>query len=478
MIPGSVVLLATEPDDSQAGRDWMDLLRRFLGAPRDYAIFVLTYPGSALQSLSAQPGLTIAAEAAPQGSSFARASALRRRLKALPPESAWRVIATHSDAEHYAAIWHKLATPAPIAVFKTQFHVPHIAKTKFNKWRFGKITDANLIRTREEETTLRTPGDADRARLYLDRPFVVGWPVLAEDSSLKRLDHAFLSLLAPTRVDPLNGPKRSFAHIELAYITHFYSNQTVNTAVGDLLSRYAKYDPALLDRIHFVIVDDGSPLQTPVPDLPLNLTWLRVREDIPWNQPGARNLGAVYAKSDKILITDLDHEFPEDTLRKLVERRSPGKRIRKFWRRRSDGGYYECHPNTFFLSRGRFLELYGYEEEFCGGYASDDIRFIKFQKVHGTLVNYLPKDYWCTEREIDRKRGYHSLARDHSINTSVDSRKRLELEHFGPATGHSRMFLNFTWDVVVQRWRDVTIQFPRKAWWKSLQALRQVLPRF
>jgi hypothetical protein len=98
--------------------------------------------------------------------------------------------------------------------------------------------------------------------------------------------------------------------------------------------------------------------------------------------------------------------------------------------------------------------------------------------VHGSLVSYLPKRCWCFEREIDRKRGYHSLARDHSINTTVDSRKRLELEHFGPATGHSRMFLNFTWDVVVSRWRDVDPVFRRRPWWKAFQALRQIWPRF
>ena len=75
---------------------------------------------------------------------------------------------------------------------------------------------------------------------------------------------------------------------------------------------------------------EDSPLQTDPPDLPLNLTWIRIREDIAWNQPGARNLGAVYAKSDKILITDLDHEFPEATLRAL-ERRGHRVRFGETW---------------------------------------------------------------------------------------------------------------------------------------------------
>jgi hypothetical protein len=180
-----------------------------------------------------------------------------------------------------------------------------------------------------------------------------------------------------------------------------------------------------------------------------------------------------------MLVTDVDHEFPEEVLRRLVERRACGKRIFKFWRRGGDGAYYKCHPNTFFLSRGRYFELHGYDEEFAGAYGAEDVRFMKYQKAHGSLATYLPRSYWCLEREdIDRKRGYHSLTRDHSVNTPVDFRKRLELEWHGPASGHSRAFLNFEWDVIAQRWRDVEISPPVRRWWKRLAPLRQILPRF
>jgi len=54
-----------------------------------------------------------------------------------------------------------------------------------------------------------------------------------------------------------------------------------------------------------VLVDDGSP--TPVtlpPDLDLNVLFLRIPDDVPWNHAAARNLGAVYARSDKLLLTE------------------------------------------------------------------------------------------------------------------------------------------------------------------------------
>jgi hypothetical protein len=312
----------------------------------------------------------------------------------------------------------------------------------------------------------------------MDNPCVLVQEQLGADSAVKMLAHACQALLQPTRDDAVTGFRRDLSHLELAYVTHFYLNQQGKASVLDLLNRYASYDPDLLDRIHFVVVDDGSPVEIDPPELPLNLTWLRVRKDIPWNQSGARNLGALYARADAMLITDLDHEFPEQTLRRMAGR-SCGKRIYKFWRRDADGRFYKCHPNTFFLSRGRYFERYGYDEEFAGAYGAEDVRFMKYQKAHGSLSRYLPRSYWCIERgDIDRAQSYHSLTRDHSINTPVDSRKRLELEWFGPARGHSRTFLNFEWDVAVQRWRDVRVDRPVRRWWKRLAPLRQILPRF
>lgn len=50
------------------------------------------------------------------------------------------------------------------------------------------------------------------------------------------------------------------SHICLSYITHFYCNQKNIDSVTSLLREYEQYDPALLDVIEFIIVDDGSPI--------------------------------------------------------------------------------------------------------------------------------------------------------------------------------------------------------------------------
>jgi len=259
-------------------------------------------------------------------------------------------------------------------------------------------------------------------------------------------------------------------HIQLTYITHFYFDQKSPKTLIDLLDKYTEYDSELLDQIQFVIVDDCSPLQFDLPDYDLNITWLRITDDIQWNQGGARNLGAVYAKSDKILISDLDLEFPEYTLRKMVEMRNPGRNFYKIYRKdKESGSIRNGHPNTFFMSRGRFMRLYGYDEEYSGGYGAEDYRFVKFQKYHGSWQHHLSKRYYCHKRtEIDRDEAYHSLKRDFGRNTTIDHRKRNELLCGGAESGHSRIFLNFRWEIMLDNSRSVKMAVVSRRWWKHL----------
>jgi hypothetical protein len=262
-------------------------------------------------------------------------------------------------------------------------------------------------------------------------------------------------------------------HILLTYVIHYYLDQKSPATILDLLFKYSKYPSDLLDVIQFVIVDDGSPLKFKIPEYDLNITWLRITDDIIWNQGGSRNLGVTYAKSDKVLLADLDHEFPEHTLKNMTEMRSLGKKFYKIWKLNKDNKISRPHPNTFLISRGRFLELYGYDEEYSGGYGAEDYRFVKFQKYHGSWQRKLPKSFYCVKREeINRDAEYHSLERSFSRNTPIDHRKRNELVLWGELSGHSRMFLNFKWDLILNHNRDNRpIKIDNKLW-KKLWILR------
>jgi len=263
-------------------------------------------------------------------------------------------------------------------------------------------------------------------------------------------------------------------HILLTYVIHYYLDQDSPSVILDLLSKYSQYSGELLDVVQFVIVDDGSPLEFEIPEYNLNIIWLRITDNIIWNQPGARNLGVTYAKSDKVLLADLDHEFPEHTLQKMTQMGRLGKKFYKVWRlNREDNKIGRPHPNTFLISRGRFFELYGYDEEYSGGYGADDYRFVKFQKYHGSWQRKLPKRFYCTKcKKIDRDSEYHSLKRDFSRNTPIDQRKRNELLYWGEGSGHSRIFLNFKWDVVRTYSRKTKPNKPSKYYWKHLWLFR------
>lgn len=269
-------------------------------------------------------------------------------------------------------------------------------------------------------------------------------------------------------------------HIKLTYVTHFYCNQNNMESVFSLLRQYEKLPKDIRAAIEFVIVDDGSPISYDTGEYDLNITWLRIKEDIRWNQAGARNLGVTYAKSDKIFITDLDHELPEATFRYMINCRNPGRNFYKIYRESRDNGFirrgkvfnvgemYYGHPNTFFMSRARFMRFFGYDEEFAGNYGAEDFRFVKFQKYQGSRQHYLPKNIRCFERDVDRDESYHTLNRDLSGNTPIDLRKKNECALFGDEYGQSRIFLNFTWECKYRHNLVPDTLPPLKTWWRPL----------
>ena len=63
----------------------------------------------------------------------------------------------------------------------------------------------------------------------------------------------------PCAGDGLGQPAAlpGFSHIELSYVTTFYFNQTDSSSLLELLRRYASYPGDLLDRLQFLLVDDG-----------------------------------------------------------------------------------------------------------------------------------------------------------------------------------------------------------------------------
>ncbi len=262
------------------------------------------------------------------------------------------------------------------------------------------------------------------------------------------------------------------SHIELTCLMNVYFNQGDTSVLTSLMETYAKLPAAILDVTQFLIVDDGSPTPVRLPEhLNLNLLILRIHDDIPWNQPGARNLGVVYARSEKVLMTDVDHTFTPEVFLHALHARPPRRTVFKMKRIHPDGRSCRPHPNTFFLARSRFLALYGYDEAYSGHYGFDDSMFWRWQRNHGTRFRYLPSRCRVIKRDFEKDGRYHSFERDLSHNREIAEANRAAWKQWGPARGHSRRFLNFTWSIQEDRVRDT--QFPApparplwtRTWW-------------
>jgi hypothetical protein len=128
------------------------------------------------------------------------------------------------------------------------------------------------------------------------------------------------------------------------------------------------------------------------------------------------------------------------------------------------------------MSRARFMRFWGYDEHYCGHYAHDDVWFSRFQKWHGSRQRHLPRHVRVFVRTKEPRSFTHSLERDLSTNQAIYDAKREAVENHGRYQGHTRRFLDFRWEVALERAR--TTLPPRKTdrMWKRLWWFRLLLP--
>jgi hypothetical protein len=237
----------------------------------------------------------------------------------------------------------------------------------------------------------------------------------------------------------------------LSYIAPFYFDQGDMQHLYELLLRYNAYPVAIKQYLQFVLVDDCSMESVVLPSqINLNIKLLRITDNIIWNQPGARNLGVTLAPTSKILLTDIDHYIPLEVMRMLLESPVLHHQIYIFEREKETGEKIGCHRNTFFTSKSVFFKSLGYDEQFCGNYGHDDSMFFLLQPYLGTNILCFNRKYSIKYLEYSEK--HHSLKRDSSVNKKLyeANKKKLFMER-DPLLCHSRLFLNFKWTIVEER---------------------------
>lgn len=133
-------------------------------------------------------------------------------------------------------------------------------------------------------------------------------------------------------------------------------------------------------KLHIVVVDDGSPTEqsaaaamemAPPPSVRSFQLW-KMLVDVPWNQDACRNLGVRHARTEWVLLTDMDHIVPVETWRRLMDGPLDKRTVYRFGRVSAPAMEpYKAHPNSWVLTSRTYWKCGGYDERLAGNYGTD-----------------------------------------------------------------------------------------------------------
>jgi glycosyltransferase involved in cell wall biosynthesis len=167
--------------------------------------------------------------------------------------------------------------------------------------------------------------------------------------------------MAPVEID--DRPRR------VSIVLPFYENhQFIQTQIR----QWRMWPQSLRDHVEVIVVDDGSP----TPLAPLEVDGVRVRQfridvDVRWNWLAARNIGAHHAAGEWLLLTDMDHVVPVDTLFVAMHARLDPKVVYVFQRLEHTGARIGPHSASFLMAKSLFWAIGGYDETLSGYYGTD-----------------------------------------------------------------------------------------------------------
>ncbi|EPG7578466.1 glycosyltransferase [Providencia huaxiensis] len=172
----------------------------------------------------------------------------------------------------------------------------------------------------------------------------------------------------------------------LSIIYSYYNQPKMLIKVINVINMYCD---DIKEKIELIIVDDGSK-ESPLikKNIDCDSTFIKISEDVGFNNGGAKNLGIKYATGKWCLILDLDHWFDHNEMRKvikfcegqynrsLLEYIKTVKGIDNYWylisRVTSSGKNLNPNPNVKLVIRS-FLSQCMYDEDFSGYYGYEDV---------------------------------------------------------------------------------------------------------
>jgi len=158
----------------------------------------------------------------------------------------------------------------------------------------------------------------------------------------------------------------------ITIILAYYENPTI---FARQLEEWQSYAPAVKKEFCAIVVDDGSPtapLKAPIREVGFPVTLFRIKQNIPWNIPGARNLGMKMAADGLCLLTDMDHVLLADDAERLINKELCTEYYYCMARQWSDGRVLNPHGNSYVLEKSLYWKIGGTDEDFSGWWGAGE----------------------------------------------------------------------------------------------------------
>jgi glycosyltransferase involved in cell wall biosynthesis len=228
---------------------------------------------------------------------------------------------------------------------------------------------------------------------------------------------------------------------KLSIISHYYNHPQM---VHDQIAYWESLPDSFLSQVEFILVDDCSEQMPIIPKTKLNLKLFRVITDLPWNQAGARNLGAFNASGEWALYFDIDQKFYLEPLLSILSNLNSLDNMTMYYMRIKEliditvNKSLSNHPNTFLVNLSKFKIHAMYDEDFVGHYGYEDLYMPQvWEKNGGKRVLFNEIDFF-----EDMGFGTTNLDRDLSRNLALAQQK------MATGTKNSPSILRFEWTSV------------------------------